>query len=476
MSAAADSRPSLAMLMSHDPVLDPRIGWEASSASAKFDVLAIGLQPPWSGGAAQEEIDGYRVRRLVIRPSMGATAGFVLNWLRVLRWRERLAVLALLAAGGWLLALIPLVAHGLLWVGARFAPVKRAARAAWARCTFLHPVYDFLHEEINWRFAPATRMLWREFTDGGLRPAVVHCNDLDTLLVGALAKRAYGCRLVYDAHEFWPYGRPGAGWYYSTFYRFYERSLIHQCDAVVTVNPLLAGAMAAEYGLSGVLSVPNAEPWRGQTAARSGELTSLAGDRVKFLFQGGFSGERGIEEMIRAWRLVDGTRAALFLRGPRNPRRDACEALARELGLLGRSVFVLEPVAEHELVAASMEADVGVIPYKPTLINHKYCCPNKLSQFLQAGLMVLTNDLPYVKQVIAAAGAGLSFDTRDETTVVEAVRRATDDAALRARCGESGRAYARRAFNWQQFYPVLEAAYLGRAAPRGVEEVSSCAG
>jgi glycosyltransferase involved in cell wall biosynthesis len=125
-----------------------------------------------------------------------------------------------------------------------------------------------------------------------------------------------------------------------------------------------------------------------------------------------------------------------------------------------------------------MEADVGVIPYKPTIINHRYCCPNKLSQYLQAGIMVICNELPYVKSILAEAGAGLSFDTRDEATVVEAVRRATDDAALRARCGESGRAYARRAFNWQQFYPVLEAAYLGRVAavPGGAEEVSSCAG
>jgi len=192
-------------------------------------------------------------------------------------------------------------------------------------------------QEIHLCFAAATTALWRELRAGESAPAIVHCNDLNTLLAGVLAKRAFGCRLVYDAHEFWPYSQPNAGWYYSPFFRFYERSLIGQCDTVVTVN-------------------------------------------------------------------------------------------------------------------------------KPGILNHRYCCPNKLSQYLQGGLMVLCNELPYVKHVVSEACAGLAFDTRDEAGMVEVIRRAANDAALRERCGRNGRAYARRAFNWQQFYPVLEAAYLGRTA------------
>lgn len=462
-------KPSLAMLMTHDPTLDPRVDWEARFASARFDVVALGLQPGPPPRAAQEDVHGYRLRRLASTRGPGNTLKFLARWLRVIGWRERLAMLVFVALGGWLLLLIPLVALGLSGLSARSNRVKGALQRAWEHYPALRHAYQFA-QHIDWMFAPAAVALWREFREGGLRPAVVHCNDLDTLLVGVLARRAYGCRLVYDAHEFWPYSQPDAGWYYRPFFRFYERSLIRQCDAVVTVNPMLARAMAEEYGLERVLSVPNAAPWHGDVAPRRGEVSALAGDRVKFLFQGRFAGGRGIEELIRAWRHVDGSRAALFLRGPRNVLRDDYEALARELGLLGRSVYVLEPVAEEELVAASMEADVGVIPYRPIVLNHTYCCPNKLSQFLQAGLMILCNELPYVKQVVAEAGAGLSFDTRDEATVVAQVQRATDDPALRERCGRSGRDYARRIFNWQQFYPVLESAYLGQSATAGRQE------
>jgi glycosyltransferase involved in cell wall biosynthesis len=463
MSAASASRPFLAMLMAHDPSLDPRIDWEASSAAARFDVVALGLHGGREGAPAREDIRGYRLRRLAATRGTGTTLAFAAAWLRVIGWRDRVVAAALLLAGGWLLLLMPLIGHGLMFAGARSERLKRAVCHAWRHYAALRHGYQFF-QEINWCFAPAAAVLWRELRDSGRTPAVVHCNDLDTLLVGVLARRAWGARLVYDAHEFRPYSQADAGWYYRPFFRFYEASLIGQCDAVVTVNPMLAGVMALEYGLESVLSVPNAEPWRDGISRRRSEVSDLAGARVKVLFQGAFSPERGIEELIRAWRHIDGSAAALFLRGPRNELRDACAALAGELGLLGHSVYFVDPIAEAELVPASMEADVGVIPYQPTLINHRYCCPNKLSQYLQAGIMILCNDLPYVKQVVADAQAGLAYDGKDEASLVEALRRAIADPGLRERCGRNGREHARRAFHWQQFYPVLESAYLGGPA------------
>jgi hypothetical protein len=38
---------------------------------------------------------------------------------------------------------------------------------------------------------------------------------------------------------------------------------------------------------------------------------------------------------------------------------------------------------------------VGVISYQPFVIDNRFYCANKRSQYLNAGLMVITNDLPY---------------------------------------------------------------------------------
>ena len=88
----------------------------------------------------------------------------------------------------------------------------------------------------------------------------MHYNDLDTLLVGAMARRAYGCKLVYDCHEFLPYAWPDATRWNRWLLGRYEGWLIRFADSVITVNPLLAGEIMKAYGGITVQSVPNAEP------------------------------------------------------------------------------------------------------------------------------------------------------------------------------------------------------------------------
>ena len=44
------------------------------------------------------------------------------------------------------------------------------------------------------QFAPASTAFWKYLHGLPEKPDIVHCNDLDTLLVGVLAKRRYGCQ------------------------------------------------------------------------------------------------------------------------------------------------------------------------------------------------------------------------------------------------------------------------------------------
>ena len=190
-------------------------------------------------------------------------------------------------------------------------------------------------------------------------------------------------------------------------------------------------------------------------------MTGAARGRIKFLFQGRFEDGRGIEELIHRWTQVDGEQAALFLRGPENASRQAAIELARRLQLLDKSVFFLDPVSEDMLVAAAAEADIGVIPYKPLIRNDRFACPNKLSQYLHAGLMVVTNDLPYVKSVVQAADAGLSYDSSDPSSFAAIVNRIAGDRALIDRCRQNALKYARQSFNWQCHAETLNALYRG---------------
>ncbi|MGH7059162.1 MAG: glycosyltransferase, partial [Stellaceae bacterium] len=83
------------------------------------------------------------------------------------------------------------------------------------------------------------------------------------------------------------------------------------------------------------------------------------------------------------------------------------------------------------------------------IINDRLSCPNKLSQYLHAGLMVVTNNLPYVKSIVDEAEAGLAYDSARLNTLVDIVDRILADPELLHRCQCNALLFARRRFNWQ---------------------------
>jgi glycosyltransferase involved in cell wall biosynthesis len=163
--------------------------------------------------------------------------------------------------------------------------------------------------------------------------------------------------------------------------------------------------------------------------------------------------------LIQGWARVDGNQAALFLRGPDNMWRQQAMMLADRLRLFGRSVYFLDAVKESELVAAAAEAEVGIVPYRPLIINDRLSCPNKLSQYLHAGLMVIANDLPYVKSVLAEADAGLFYDSANLDTFAAVVHQIVNDPVLLRRSRENALRFARDRFNWQVQSKTLYALY-----------------
>lgn len=478
------------MICAHEPSLDPRIRWEAEAAAQRFDVTVLGFNRPDGSCPAIEIRNRYKIVRLMPNEVSGI----------YYFWRLKDVVPRRLLIPGAILgtALLPvlivlefavrLIRWGLRrslrlarWLAARSLVLSLLARPLGSRLGTVRGLLlarvHFVLAVLRVQFAPAASVFWNYVRDLPEKPDVVHCNDLDTLLVGVLAKRRYGCRLVYDAHEFYPRSDPAGRWLDVTFFSLIERLLIRKADAVVTVNPPLAEAIRSAYGLAKVHAVANAEPWVGTPVKRIGSvMDKLAQGRRKFLFQGRFTPGRGIDELIEAWARVDGARAALFLRGPDNMWREGAIDFAGKLGVLDRSVYFLDAVSEDQLVSAATEADVGIIPYRPLIINDRLCCPNKLSQYMHAGLMVLANDLIYVKSVLAEAQAGLFYDSAKPTSLVEAVHRIVDDPELLRRSCENALRFARERFNWQIEGERLYALYYpGGSAPEMLPDAVAAA-
>jgi glycosyltransferase involved in cell wall biosynthesis len=73
-------------------------------------------------------------------------------------------------------------------------------------------------------------------------------------------------------------------------------------------------------------------------------------------------------------------------------------------------------------VAFAAGADVGLAPYLPVGLNNLLAAPNKLFEYLHAGLAVAGSDLVDIRRVVDEHRVGALFDAGDPASIATAVR------------------------------------------------------
>lgn len=276
-------------------------------------------------------------------------------------------------------------------------------------------------------------------------PRVVVCHDIYALVVGVRLKELMGCSVIYDSHEVWPEAFLEGGTLERRAIAFIEGRAIKKADAVITVNPQIAQHLERQYGISHVVSVPNAEPLQKDVEPSCARPITFP---IKVLVQGRIVPGRGFEDFLNAWALMDDERAILLLRAPANEYfQRLCEAHGSQISN-GR-IRIEEAVSEDRLVEAASQADVGVIPYRGPNLNHVFACPNKLSQYMQAGLAVLsTSETEYVSQVLNHYQCGLTYDASKPDSLKTVLQGLLNNPALLCSFKENAYRATQAEFNW----------------------------
>jgi glycosyltransferase involved in cell wall biosynthesis len=379
------------MLVPHDPDADPRIGWVADLCTAVADTVILGTT--WSTEHATRTYRGNaRVERVYVPGSAGK----------------------------------PAKALGL--IGTKVQRLPGSAASFFAAWTWYWPIID---------------ALYRRAKAEAVAPSLIVCHDLFGLIVGVRLKKLWDVPLLYDTHEFWPQANLlHAPWEESLLTRV-ERRLIGKADQVVTVSPPLAAHLEQTYGVEGVLSVPNAVPRRDRP------LPVATHDLpVRFLLQGQLAAGRGLELLLDSWAGVD-SGAVLQLRYVPNEYTNRIERDYAALFDSGR-VERLAPVGEDELVEAAARSDVGVVPYVGPNLNHVYASPNKVSQYMQAGLALLvSSDMLYVASLLKRFGCGVTYDPRRPDTLRAAVGSIVEGRQELAQMQQAAATATETEFNWE---------------------------
>lgn len=255
------------------------------------------------------------------------------------------------------------------------------------------------------------------------KPDWVMCCDLPVLPAAVRVARDRGVPLVYDAHELYP-EQAAFPPEKKRFYSEVERAFIGCADRVITVNESIAEEMAKRYAIEVPEVILNAldapedfDPAAGYDYFR--QHLPIGRDRKIVLFQGGYSPYRNLEALVGAAKHLDGDIVIVLMGFGEHER--VLRAIAERDGTLESRVFFFPAVAPSVLLHYSASADAGIIPYPHVDLNSYYCTPNKLFEFIQAGLPVIANDSPELNRFVRGYGIGRTAKMEDERDIAAAV-------------------------------------------------------
>ena len=250
-----------------------------------------------------------------------------------------------------------------------------------------------------------------------LRKELLYANDLDTLLPNFLVSKLSSCKLIYDSHEYFTevpelITRPGT----RSFWLKLEKFIFPKLKNVITVNRKLAEIYSLEYKVP-VTVIRNVPKTILTTEIEP--IVFLKKDQKIILYQGALNMGRGLELMIDAMAHLKNHQLVLAGEG------DIMDQLKSRVALnhLNDRVFFPGKLKPFELMNLTRQADIGLSLEEDMGLNYRYCLPNKVFDYIHAGIPVLVSELPLLEELLTEYKIGASLKKRNPKTLATAVEK-----------------------------------------------------
>lgn len=272
---------------------------------------------------------------------------------------------------------------------------------------------------------------------------IYHFHDPELIPIGLKLKKL-GKKVIFDAHE--DVAKDILSKEYiprliratvSQFYSFYERWACSKLDAVVAATPFIRD----NYRAMSIYSVDiNNYPLLGELT--NGEI-DWSQKQAQVAYVGGIGEIRGISQVVQAMGVVQ-TNVRLQLAGKFNEPEVEQAAHANKgwqqvdaLGFVGREEV-------RDLLARCVG---GLVTFLPSP-NHIDAQPNKMFEYMSAGVPVISSNFPLWKQIIEGNQCGLCVDPLDPKAIAQAIDYLVTHPAEAEQMGRNGQKAVHEKYNW----------------------------
>ena len=222
-------------------------------------------------------------------------------------------------------------------------------------------------------------------------------NDTDTLPANYYAAKLRGKKLVFDAHELFPEVPELVNrQFVKKFWENIENHIFPKLKCSYTVCQSIADYYNTKYGMK--MTVIKNVPYLHQSMPKPEKK-----DFKTIIYQGALNKGRGLESVIRAMQTVSD--AKLIIIGDGDIRSEL-EELTVQMSLQGKVQF-LGKILPDDLKSFTLNADLGLCLLDNLGLSYYYSLPNRIFDYLHAGIPVLASDFPEIRKIVETYKTGV---------------------------------------------------------------------
>ena len=275
--------------------------------------------------------------------------------------------------------------------------------------------------------------------------AVYHLHDPDLLLIANKLKKKDKI-VIFDAHEdipkqllSKPYLSKWKSRIASKLFGKYEKRVTAKLDIIITATPVIRDKFLQFH--KNVIDINN-YPLMNELYA---EKSDWSHKKEQVAYVGGISKIRGILEVISSLSHLKSEHKILQLVGEFSEKETYESALKTE-GF--EKVNQLGFLSREEVKTILDESMAGVVTFLP-VPNHIDAQPNKMFEYMSAGIPVIGSKFPLWQEIIEGNSCGICVNPNEPREIAEAFQYIFDHPEKAAEMGENGVSAIRTRYNWE---------------------------
>lgn len=245
------------------------------------------------------------------------------------------------------------------------------------------------------------------------RPEIIHCHDVVVLPPAVLLKVLLRAKLVYDAHEL-ESNRNGLTPFLSKATLVTERMLWPHVDFLITVSSSIERWYFQHLGEKSskiILNSPVIATATQQDCLPANYLRtkfSIPDPCKVFIYVGILGKGRGIELFLEIFSRIK--KAHLVFLGY-GVLADLIEGQSK----IHHNIHYHPAVNHNQVVSLVKSADVGLCLIENISLSDYYCLPNKLFEYIFAGVPVIASQFPDIAETVRQYTLGVCCDEQMES-------------------------------------------------------------